>query len=126
MPDNRMPLLHPVPQYADVNAISQRFGRNADAYAVFGLAGHNGLDFGIPSGCLVISAGMTPGKVVYASPTDRGPLGIWCKVVHTPRPGIASMAYTLVYAHLSNLTVCLLYTSPSPRDRQKSRMPSSA
>ena len=26
----------------------------------------------------------------------------------------------------SNLHVCLLYTSPSPRDRQKSRMPSSA
>ena len=25
-----------------------------------------------------------------------------------------------------NLSVCLLYTSPSPRDRQKSRMPSSA
>ena len=24
------------------------------------------------------------------------------------------------------LSVCLLYTSPSPRDRQKSRMPSSA
>ena len=24
------------------------------------------------------------------------------------------------------LTTCLLYTSPSPRDRQKSRMPSSA
>ena len=28
-------------------------------------------------------------------------------------------------AHRQN-TVCLLYTSPSPRDRQKSRMPSSA
>ena len=27
---------------------------------------------------------------------------------------------------LSNLSTCLLYTSPSPRDRQKSRMPSSA
>ena len=25
-----------------------------------------------------------------------------------------------------NVTDCLLYTSPSPRDRQKSRMPSSA
>ena len=25
-----------------------------------------------------------------------------------------------------NLSICLLYTSPSPRDRQKSRMPSSA
>ena len=27
---------------------------------------------------------------------------------------------------LNNSFVCLLYTSPSPRDRQKSRMPSSA
>ena len=27
---------------------------------------------------------------------------------------------------LSLLNACLLYTSPSPRDRQKSRMPSSA
>ena len=26
----------------------------------------------------------------------------------------------------ANLLTCLLYTSPSPRDRQKSRMPSSA
>ena len=26
----------------------------------------------------------------------------------------------------TSLKVCLLYTSPSPRDRQKSRMPSSA
>ena len=25
-----------------------------------------------------------------------------------------------------NISTCLLYTSPSPRDRQKSRMPSSA
>ena len=28
--------------------------------------------------------------------------------------------------HLASLSSCLLYTSPSPRDRQKSRMPSSA
>ena len=27
---------------------------------------------------------------------------------------------------IARLTACLLYTSPSPRDRQKSRMPSSA
>ena len=27
---------------------------------------------------------------------------------------------------LSPVSICLLYTSPSPRDRQKSRMPSSA
>ena len=35
------------------------------------------------------------------------------------RPGVR-----LALAH--NSTPCLLYTSPSPRDRQKSRMPSSA
>ena len=28
--------------------------------------------------------------------------------------------------NLERLKLCLLYTSPSPRDRQKSRMPSSA
>ena len=37
---------------------------------------------------------------------------------------------TLVLAHNKTLAAqlygCLLYTSPSPRDRQKSRMPSSA
>ena len=27
---------------------------------------------------------------------------------------------------VENMLICLLYTSPSPRDRQKSRMPSSA
>ena len=27
---------------------------------------------------------------------------------------------------ITDINICLLYTSPSPRDRQKSRMPSSA
>ena len=31
-----------------------------------------------------------------------------------------------VMAHVHTFGICLLYTSPSPRDRQKSRMPSSA
>ena len=31
-----------------------------------------------------------------------------------------------VLTHLTFMYICLLYTSPSPRDRQKSRMPSSA
>ena len=30
------------------------------------------------------------------------------------------------FSCMSNVCTCLLYTSPSPRDRQKSRMPSSA
>ena len=32
----------------------------------------------------------------------------------------------LLRKHRADLETCLLYTSPSPRDRQKSRMPSSA
>ena len=31
-----------------------------------------------------------------------------------------------VGSNIKNIVTCLLYTSPSPRDRQKSRMPSSA
>ena len=38
----------------------------------------------------------------------------------TARPSIADEALT------AHMLYCLLYTSPSPRDRQKSRMPSSA
>jgi ABC-type sugar transport system permease subunit len=32
----------------------------------------------------------------------------------------------VVDAFFNTIRICLLYTSPSPRDRQKSRMPSSA
>ena len=32
----------------------------------------------------------------------------------------------LLYPYIAEGSHCLLYTSPSPRDRQKSRMPSSA
>ena len=32
----------------------------------------------------------------------------------------------LVHEFEKRVNICLLYTSPSPRDRQKSRMPSSA
>ena len=36
------------------------------------------------------------------------------------------LAITLGFAVAIGFVICLLYTSPSPRDRQKSRMPSSA
>ena len=34
--------------------------------------------------------------------------------------------FSIVDQELKDCVLCLLYTSPSPRDRQKSRMPSSA
>src|SRR5665213_4304868 len=34
--------------------------------------------------------------------------------------------HPILHVEKAHLGICLLYTSPSPRDRQKSRMPSSA
>ena len=42
--------------------------------------------------------------------------------VHLLEPLFLQEEHTIELAYL----ICLLYTSPSPRDRQKSRMPSSA
>ena len=41
-------------------------------------------------------------------------------------PHLAESTYRLVHIDTDLYQPCLLYTSPSPRDRQKSRMPSSA
>ena len=45
-------------------------------------------------------------------------------IAETEMPGL--MALREKYGSEKPLKGCLLYTSPSPRDRQKSRMPSSA
>ena len=53
----------------------------------------------------------------------------WASTAAEPKFGILPFILTSVWGMLgaSLLGVpCLLYTSPSPRDRQKSRMPSSA
>ena len=50
------------------------------------------------------------------------------RIAAVPSPRGASVATRIRFhgADGAGGTVCLLYTSPSPRDRQKSRMPSSA
>ena len=54
------------------------------------------------------------------------PLNVEPQMVYEYKRGefIETWNKTFFMTDLSN--VCLLYTSPSPRDRQKSRMPSSA
>ena len=47
-------------------------------------------------------------------------------VYRDPETGDFHWWITVYHRHNSPPRVCLLYTSPSPRDRQKSRMPSSA
>ena len=39
---------------------------------------------------------------------------------------VGHLMQTIDPARLTAVKICLLYTSPSPRDRQKSRMPTSA
>ena len=41
-------------------------------------------------------------------------------------PSYHRQLVTMTYPHIGNYGLCLLYTSPSPRDRTRSRMPSSA
>ena len=46
---------------------------------------------------------------------------------HTPRTFKDIMTkYTFDHSFFESIDTCLLYTSPSPRDRTRSRMPSSA
>ena len=50
-------------------------------------------------------------------------------LVYSATQALADINHPLVSSSLKSLmesSTCLLYTSPSPRDRQKSRMPSSA
>ena len=46
--------------------------------------------------------------------------------VHPPTPATGKLIHDLLCDGRVKNDCCLLYTSPSPRDRQKSRMPSSA
>ena len=60
------------------------------------------------------------GKVV-------GLLGVWYAGLSIANVEFGAIAPVLIDgAKGHSLDFCLLYTSPSPRDRQKSRMPSSA
>ena len=45
-------------------------------------------------------------------------------IAYSPQEWVENV--TKVRAQKAINSICLLYTSPSPRDRQKSRMPSSA
>eukprot|EP00828_Plagiopyla_frontata_P042290 TRINITY_DN6263_c0_g1_i3.p5 TRINITY_DN6263_c0_g1~~TRINITY_DN6263_c0_g1_i3.p5 ORF type:complete len:103 (+),score=21.98 TRINITY_DN6263_c0_g1_i3:134-442(+) len=58
-------------------------------------------------------------------------INLWVEVMpivgYIYRDKVASFNYTLPNEYVNEkYKCCLLYTSPSPRDRQKSRMPSSA
>lgn len=57
--------------------LTQGFGENPASYAKFGLKGHNGLDYGLPTGTDIIAP--HSGKVVEAS-FDAGGYGLYLKI----------------------------------------------
>ena len=63
--------------------------------------------------------------------TSKGETGVWLDV-NTPFArkicalGVRASRWVTMHGFALNVNTCLLYTSPSPRDRTRSRMPSSA
>ena len=64
----------------------------------------------------------------FANWDERATVHIWSNLVWETRlPAVVIVSFLLGMLPVWMLhRGCLLYTSPSPRDRQKSRMPSSA
>lgn len=72
------PLTHPIADPA-LRVISQRFGENPQDYAKFGLAGHNGVDFAVPSDTPIFA--VDDGSVMEVE-IDYDGYGMYAKVRH--------------------------------------------
>ena len=76
------------------------------------LAKMHGVDFGAPDPGL--------GNARTAALQDSGRIGVRAPMAAHEEPTVRP------YVRVDDIDSCLLYTSPSPRDRTRSRMPSSA
>ena len=66
------------------------------------------------------------GEAERGESIERFHVSYWCGKGHEVKPSFAKEEGVVIPAEWDCPKCCLLYTSPSPRDRQKSRMPSSA
>ena len=79
--------------------ITQKFGENPQDYAKFGQAGHEGVDFGVPTGANIYAC--ADGEVFDVRPEDGNAYGIHVRVRHR----VNGHEYRTVYAHLSSVLV---------------------
>ena len=79
----------------------------------------------IRKGECVLRKKLTPIELFLNRDDDAAPSGLARARLRVGRLCEGPFGHAVVFA-LVVLNACLLYTSPSPRDRQKSRMPSSA
>ncbi len=91
MEENRYALSRPLP--TNIGVITQWFGENPASYARFGLAGHNGLDYGAPLGSPILSAHAGTCQVGW----DEYGYGCYVK--------ISDGLFTTIYAHLQQALV---------------------
>ena len=82
-------------------------------------------------GWLITGVGMLMLAFVFQTLANRKPkldggVYAYAKAGFGDYMGFSSAWGYWISAWIGNVSYCLLYTSPSPRDRQKSRMPSSA
>lgn len=80
------------PLRTGVGRVSQWFGSRPEAYKIFGLAGHNGLDYATPIDSEVLA--MHPGRLLYQADDPSG-YGLHVKIV--------GAKFETLYAHLSQV-----------------------
>ena len=93
------------------------------------LIGCDGLWSRVRTGLLGPEPPRLTGHLAYRGmiPADRLPRALATNTVNAwLGPRMHVVHYPIRQGRWFNVVACLLYTSPSPRDRQKSRMPSSA
>lgn len=81
-----------------IGPITQLFGENPERYKQWGLAGHNGIDYGVPNGTPVKAA--ADGMVVAVA-FEHGGYGNYVKLAHQD----GDLTYYTYYAHLATTTV---------------------
>ena len=72
------------------------------------------------------NAGLAPSSVSGQSNTNNGVTSTWTGLNMNNRPTFSIETPGAPFQFVESYTGCLLYTSPSPRDKRQSRMPSSA
>jgi len=93
--------------FAGSYPVTQTFGDNPADYRKFGLSGHNGIDFALPTGTQVLAA--LDGKVIMTG-SDKDGYGNYVKIEH-------SNGLTTLYAHLTTWTPGMTIGMTIPKGR---------
>ena len=114
-------------RYFQINFLGSISVNNASSFQAWRAGYREGVKMSYVNGKPMLDPLVDTPLIYYG---NRSKLNIWMSVGRDVENGIWAMlgarqGFCDLYSHAIENT-CLLYTSPSPRDRQKSRMPSSA